>query len=85
MSKTTANWVPVHHGLPADGGVNVLVILKEAVPSDDNDPDERWMEFGTFAPGEGWSGPWLDYLGDGMVVTHWAYRPEFPEDGKAVR
>lgn len=80
MSGSCVHWIAVTVGLPAVSDVNVLVIVRPPESSKEFNPDDRWMEFGTFDPGVGWCGNWMDYLGDDFVVTHWAARPEFPED-----
>ena len=80
MKRSWVHWIPVTTGLPADPVENVLVIIKPPKGSKEFDPEDRWMEFGTFSPGEGWVGNWMDYLGEGFVVTHWSPRPKFPAD-----
>ncbi len=73
MCKTVANWVQVEDALPRRCHENVLVVV-----IDKSDPERWWMEWATFDPGEGWAGSYMDYISD-PEVTHWAYRPEFPE------
>lgn len=78
MSKTVANWVPVTNGLP-DRDEVLLMIIKRLEPKDEDEAEVRWMVMGKFDPGIGWdtldeTWPHFDW-----AVTHWAYRPEFPE------
>jgi hypothetical protein len=80
MSKSCVHWIPVTTGLPAQADVSMLVVLRAPDNTKEFDPEDRWMCFGTFDPGSGWSGDWVDYLGDDFVVTHWSPRPQFPED-----
>lgn len=78
MSRAYVHWIPVTTGLPANSEENVLVVIRPPDNCTEHDPEDRWMEWGLFDPGMGWHGEWLNYLGEGFVVTHWAVRPDFP-------
>lgn len=80
MKRPLVHWIPVETGLPSNSEENVLVIIKQPVGSTEFDPEDRWMDFGTFSPGQGWSGPWMDYMDQDCIVTHWSLRPDFPID-----